>query len=179
MRMLYDAGHFSPQRDYPGFGWQCTRHWMERECSRRWHDLHSRLLDPSAIEYEGRFPKAHVVYKHLTGMHLTLDALGSFDVADASDQYQHSALPLALFILHVENTPAAQLPVTLVFSWQNLNGVGGYPEHPSMSRILPCQFSVRQTLVRGCGLVMPSRRQPTRASWATIACKRLGGRSRR
>ena len=89
-----------------------------------------KTVDPSAIEYEGRFPKAHVVYKHLTGMHLTLDALGSFDVADVSDQYQHSALPLALFILHVENTPAAQLPVTLVFSWQNLNGVGGYPGTP-------------------------------------------------
>ena len=89
-----------------------------------------KTVDPSAIEYEGRFPKAHVVYKHLTGIHLTLDALGSFDVADAADQYQHSALPLALFILQVENTHAHQLPVTLVFSWQNLNGVGGYAGTP-------------------------------------------------
>jgi hypothetical protein len=46
-----------------------------------------KTVAPSAIEYEGRFPTAHVVYKHLTGIHLTLDALGSFDVADASDQY--------------------------------------------------------------------------------------------
>jgi uncharacterized protein (DUF608 family) len=85
-----------------------------------------RTMDPSAIEYEGRFPTAHVVYKHLTGIQLTLDVLGSFDVADISDQYQHSALPLALFILQVENRHAQQLPVTLVFSWQNLSGVGGY-----------------------------------------------------
>ena len=58
-----------------------------------------KTMAPSAIEYEGRFPKAHVVYKHLTGLHLTLDALGSFDVADDTDQYQLSSLPLALFIL--------------------------------------------------------------------------------
>ena len=45
-------------------------------------------------------------------------------------QYQHSALPLALFILQVENTHAHQLPVTLVFSWQNLNGIGGYAGTP-------------------------------------------------
>lgn len=32
-----------------------------------------KTLDSKAIEYEGRFPKAHVVYKHLTGIHLTLD----------------------------------------------------------------------------------------------------------
>ena len=89
-----------------------------------------KTVAPSVIEYEGRFPRAHVVYKHLTGIHLSLDALGSFDMADASDQYQHSALPLALFILHVENTRADQLPVTLVFSWQNLNGVGGYAGTP-------------------------------------------------
>ena len=89
-----------------------------------------KTVAPSVIEYEGCFPRAHVVYKHLTGMSLTLDALGSFDVADASDQYQHSALPLALFLLHVENTHADQLPVTLVCSWQNLNGVGGYAGTP-------------------------------------------------
>jgi uncharacterized protein (DUF608 family) len=39
-------------------------------------------------------------------------------------------LPLALFILQVENTHVYQLPVTLVFSWQNLNGVGGYAGTP-------------------------------------------------
>ena len=89
-----------------------------------------KTVAPSVIEYEGRFPRAHVMYKHLTGLHLSLDALGSFDMADASDQYQHSALPLALFILHVENTRADQLPVTLVCSWQNLNGVGGYAGTP-------------------------------------------------
>jgi len=32
-----------------------------------------KTLDSKAIEYEGRFPKAHVVYKYLTGIHLTLD----------------------------------------------------------------------------------------------------------
>ena len=41
----------------PGFGWQCTRHWMERECSRRWHDLHSRLSTPAPSSMKGVFPR--------------------------------------------------------------------------------------------------------------------------
>jgi hypothetical protein len=125
-------------------------------------------MEPSAIEYEGCFPMAHVVYKHLTGIQLTLDALGSFDVAEASDQYQHSALPLALFILQVENMQVDQLPVTLVFSWQHLNGVGGYAGTPINEPDLTAPV-FRPALAQGCGLVMPRCRIPIHASWVTIA----------
>ena len=38
-----------------------------------------KTLDSKAIASEGRFPKAHVVYKHLTGIDLTLD-LGDCNV---------------------------------------------------------------------------------------------------
>jgi len=83
-------------------------------------------VQPDAIEYDGCFPRATVSYRGLAGARLHLDAFSSFDLVDASEKYRNSALPLALFVFEVENLHDDLLPVTLVLSWQNLNGVGGY-----------------------------------------------------
>ena len=87
-------------------------------------------LKPEDIEYEGRFPRAQVRYPNLRGISLKLQALSSFDVDDRSPGYQHSSMPLGIFIFDIENTHTEKLPVSLAFSWQNLNGIGGYPATP-------------------------------------------------
>ncbi len=87
-------------------------------------------LSPEAIDYEGRFPVGRVRYSGLADLDLSLEACSSFELVDESPDYRNSSLPLALFAFTARNTGAARSPVTLVASWQNLNGVGGYPAHP-------------------------------------------------
>jgi len=87
-------------------------------------------ISPRSIHFEGRFPYAVVRYDGLDPIELQLEAFSSFDLPDTSEGYANSSLPLALFHLSVRNTSADEIPVTLAFSWQNLNGLGGYAGSP-------------------------------------------------
>ena len=80
----------------------------------------------SDIRYGGRFPVAHVQYSNLSSVQVKLDAFGSFVLPDDSDGYQHSSMPLALFVFELKNIHTSSIPISLAFSWQNLNGIGGY-----------------------------------------------------
>ncbi len=83
-------------------------------------------MPQAEIEYTGRFPIAAVQYKGLAAVRLGLKAFSSFMLGDRSEDYHDSALPLALFAFDVENITGEEQSVSLAFSWQNLNGVGGY-----------------------------------------------------
>lgn len=87
-------------------------------------------IDASSIEFEGRFPVATYRYRGMGDLDLSTEAFSSFEPTDESDEYRHSSLPLALFTLAARNTGSSPMPVTLAFSWQNLNGIGGYAGTP-------------------------------------------------
>jgi uncharacterized protein (DUF608 family) len=87
-------------------------------------------LDPNAIHFHGRFPRAVVTYDGLETIALELEAFSAFDLPDDSEGYQNSSLPLGLFHFTVRNQTNQPTPVSLVFSWQNLNGLGGYAGMP-------------------------------------------------
>jgi len=95
---------------------------------------HSRpafiCLNENEIDFEGRFPVAHVNYPKFKGISLELDAFSSFAVPDFSEDYHNSALPLALFVFRIRNNTTEVLPISLMMSWQNLNGIGGYAGYP-------------------------------------------------
>lgn len=82
------------------------------------------------IKYFGRFPIANVSYQGLRAMRLSLRAFSSFILGDTSEHYHDSSLPLALFVLQIENIMSIELDTSVAFSWQNLNGVGGYAGFP-------------------------------------------------
>jgi uncharacterized protein (DUF608 family) len=84
-------------------------------------------IDAGAIAYDGRFPWARVRYGGLKAIDLALDAYSSFELIDEDKAYFNSSLPLALFAFTVTSRSATPTPATLVLSWQNLNGIGGYP----------------------------------------------------
>jgi uncharacterized protein (DUF608 family) len=87
-------------------------------------------IDPDSIHFEGRFPYARVHYDGLDPIELQLETFSPFDLPDASEGYANSSLPLALFHITAKNPTESKLPVTLAFSWQNLNGLGGYAGTP-------------------------------------------------
>ena len=87
-------------------------------------------LAADEIEYTGRFPLAQVGYPKFKGIKLALKAFSSFILADTSEHYRDSSLPLALFAFEVENISDRQIETSLAMSWQNLNGVGGYAGFP-------------------------------------------------
>ena len=82
------------------------------------------------IDYDGRFPLARVGYRGLSAIELSLDAYSSFDLIDPDQTYLNSSLPLALFAFTVTGRSPTPTPATIAFSWQNLNGIGGYPMTP-------------------------------------------------
>jgi uncharacterized protein (DUF608 family) len=87
-------------------------------------------VDRASIDFEGRFPVAAARYSGFTDLDLALEAFSSFDLIDESPDYRMSSLPLALFALTARNTGRTRYPLTLVMSWQNLSGVGGYAGTP-------------------------------------------------
>jgi non-lysosomal glucosylceramidase len=89
-----------------------------------------QTFDPNNIIFKGSFPIAQIHYEQISGLQLTLDAFSSFDLCDNSNNYRDSSLPLALFVFEVTNIYGKTLPITLAFSWQNLNGIGGYAGTP-------------------------------------------------
>src|SRR5579862_961869 len=77
--------------------------------------------------YLGRFPRARVQYLGFSNLTLELEAFSGFDPLDPTPDYLNSSLPLALFVFTLLNRDAVARSVSLTFSWQNLNGIGGYP----------------------------------------------------
>ena len=86
-----------------------------------------RPIAQERIGYEGRFPRARVTYAGFADLGLSLDAFCSFDPTDERNDHFNSALPLGLFVFTLVNRSNVRTPVSLAFSWQNLNGIGGYP----------------------------------------------------
>lgn len=86
-----------------------------------------RGIAPDRMTYEGRFPLAKVDYSGFAAIDLHLDAYSAFDPIDPREDCYNSSLPLALFALAVTGRGPGPTPATLAFSWQNLNGIGGYP----------------------------------------------------
>ncbi len=86
-----------------------------------------RPLAQQRIVYQGRFPRARVQYLGFSNLTLELQAFSGFDPLDPSPDYRNSSLPLALFVFTLTNRDPVARVVSLAFSWQNLNGIGGYP----------------------------------------------------
>lgn len=86
-----------------------------------------RPIAQERIVYHGRFPRARVQYLGFCQLALQLEAFSGFDPLDPDPAYRNSSLPLALFVFTLTNSDVAARSVALAFSWQNLNGVGGYP----------------------------------------------------
>jgi uncharacterized protein (DUF608 family) len=84
-------------------------------------------IAPERIVFEGRFPRARVHYRGFSQLEVCLDAFCGFDPLDPAPDYRNSALPLALFLFTLTNRASRARAVGLAFSWQNLNGIGGYP----------------------------------------------------
>lgn len=86
-----------------------------------------RPLAQERIVYLGRFPRARVQYLGFSNLTLELQAFSGFDPLDPAPDYRNSSLPLALFVFTLTNRDPVARVVSLAFSWQNLNGIGGYP----------------------------------------------------
>lgn len=87
-------------------------------------------MSPEAIQFNGRFPMAAVNYIGLAPLEVQLEAFSGFDLLDNSHGYLNSSLPFGLFALQVRNASELEVPATAAFSWQNLNGLGGYAGSP-------------------------------------------------
>ena len=87
-------------------------------------------LNQNEIDFSGRFPVASVLYPGFKGCTLKLNAFSSFMVPDLSNEYQDSSLPLAFFQFEIENVTNIEIQAGVALSWQNLNGIGGYPGVP-------------------------------------------------
>jgi uncharacterized protein (DUF608 family) len=86
-----------------------------------------RPISAADIDYDGRFPWARVGYRGFAAIDLSVDAYSSLELIDADEACFNSSLPLALFAFRATGRGPAATRVTLAFSWQNLNGIGGYP----------------------------------------------------
>lgn len=86
-----------------------------------------RPLAQQRMIYHGRFPRARVQYLEFSHLGFELQAFSGFDPLDAAPDYRSCSLPLALFLCTLTNSDAVERAVALAFSWQNLNGIGGYP----------------------------------------------------
>jgi len=84
-------------------------------------------LKPGRIRYEGRFPRAVVRYPRRRGVALSVEAFSSLDLMrDGKDRYRDSALPAAVFVFRLKNTSRKSRRVSVMMSWQNLVGLGGF-----------------------------------------------------
>ena len=86
-----------------------------------------RPIAQERIRYEGRFPRARMQFAGFEDLDVQLDAYGGFDPVDPAADYRNSALPLGVFLFTLRNRGRLDLNAGLAFSWQNLNGIGGYP----------------------------------------------------
>ena len=84
-------------------------------------------IEQQRMVYHGRFPRARMCYLGFSKLEIELEAFSGFDPLDPAEDYRNSSLPLALFVFTLANRDAVARSVALAFSWQNLNGIGGYP----------------------------------------------------
>ncbi len=90
------------------------------------------------IQFEGLFPHAHLKYEGLP-FKLELDAFSSLVPYDVVK----SSLPGVVYRFQVENTTNASMDISLLFSWENILGVGGsaFLESGDMARKTPVIYN--------------------------------------
>ncbi|HUU42429.1 MAG TPA: GH116 family glycosyl-hydrolase, partial [Planctomycetota bacterium] len=114
-----------------------------------------RTLKPGDIRYEGRFPRAIVRYPSMRGVALEVEAFSSLDLAsDGKDAYKDSALPAAVFLFRVRNASKRPRRASVMMSWQNLVGLGGFVDGLVADRRGP--LNVRRKRGRCTGVVFGS-----------------------
>jgi len=84
-------------------------------------------LSPGDARYEGKFPRAVVGYPRMNGVELSVEAFSSltFD-SGGRDHYKDSSLPAAAFVFRLANRTREARRASVLMSWQNLVGMGGY-----------------------------------------------------
>lgn len=86
-----------------------------------------RGMKAGQIRYEGRFPRAVVDYPKMNGVELSVEAFSSLTFAsDGADRYRDSSLPAAVFTFKLRNRSRKPRRASVLMSWQNLVGMGGY-----------------------------------------------------
>ena len=86
-----------------------------------------KTLKRDDMRYEGQFPRADVTYPKRNGVAIAVEAFSSLDLAsDGKDHYKDSSLPAAAFVFRVKNASKKPRKVSVLMSWQNLVGAGGF-----------------------------------------------------
>lgn len=83
-------------------------------------------VEPSNFEFEGRFPVVYQKFKNLGRISLELTAFSPLILSSPSSRYKDSSLPGAVFVFKMFNRMSAPIKASILFSWENLCGVGGY-----------------------------------------------------
>ena len=88
-----------------------------------------RAMKPGQIRYEGMFPRAVAGYPAMNGVEISVEAFSSLALdSDGKDRYKDSSLPAAVFVFRLKNTTRGRRRASVLMSWQNLVGIGGYVE---------------------------------------------------